>query len=163
MKNQVKTWEKDYKANADSILSMSRIVSRLENLLMNRCKGYSDGTDFMDVDYNAVKKALEQNEMLIDFTDYISQSQGRKYAAYIMNKVQDYPLLKALFAERQIDSLSIVRPDMIYDKDYAQDVLQLRTIENEYTSRYNHILCAIAVAIPNIIGVIAFGRWFVVG
>ena len=63
--------------------------------------------------------------MLIDFTDYISQSQGRKYAAYIINKVQDYPLLKPLFAERQIDSLSIVRPDMIYDKDYAQDVLQL--------------------------------------
>lgn len=125
MKNQVKAWEKDYKANADSILSVSRIVSRLENLLMNRCKGYSDGTDFMDVDYNAVKRALEQNEMLIDFTDYISQSQGRKYAAYIINKVQDYPLLKPMFAERLIDSLGIVRSDMFYDKDYAQDVLQL--------------------------------------
>ena len=125
MKNQVKVWEKDYKANADSILNLSRKVTRLENLLTNRCKGYSDGTDFMNVDYDAVKQALEQNEMLIDFTDYISQSQGRKYAAYIINKVQDYPLLKPLFAERQIDSLGIVRPDMFYDKDYAQDVLQL--------------------------------------
>lgn len=125
MKNQVKVLEKDYKANADSILGVSRKVTRLENQLANRCKGYSDGTDFMDVDYNAVKQALEQNEMLIDFTDYISQSQGRKYAAYIINKVQDYPLLKPLFAERQIDSLGIVRPDMFYDKDYAQDVLQL--------------------------------------
>lgn len=125
MKNQVKAWEKDYKANADSILSVSRKVSRLENLLMNRCKEYSDGTDFMDVDYNAVKQTLGQNEMLIDFTDYISQSQGRKYAAYIINKVQDYPQLKPLFAEKQIDSLGIARPDMFYDKDYAQDVLQL--------------------------------------
>ena len=125
MKNRVKAWEKDYKANADSILSVSRKVSRLENLLMNRCKEYSDGTDFMDVDYNAVKQTLGQNEMLIDFTDYISQSQGRKYAAYIINKVQDYPQLKPLFAERQIDSLGIARPDMFYDKDYAQDVLQL--------------------------------------
>ena len=125
MKNQVKAWEKDYKANADSILSVSRKVSRLENLLMNRCKEYSDGTDFMDVDYNAVKQTLGQNEMLIDFTDYISQSQGRKYAAYIINKVQDYPQLKPLFAERQIDSLGIARPDMFYDKDYAQDVLQM--------------------------------------
>ncbi len=125
MKNQVKVWEKDYKANADSILSVSRKVSRLENLLMNRCKGYSDGTDFMDVDYEAVKQALGQNEVLIDFTDYISQSQGRRYAAYIINKVQDYPLLKPLFAERQIDSLGIVRPDMFYDTDYAEDVLKL--------------------------------------
>ena len=125
MKNQVKVWERDYKVNADSILSMSRKVSRLENLLANRCKGYSDGTDFMDVDYEKVKQALQQNEVLIDFTDYISQSQGRKYAAYIINKVQDYPLLKALFAERQIDSLGIVRPDMYYSEDYSEDVLKL--------------------------------------
>ena len=125
MKNQMKAWKKDYKANADSILSVSRIVSRLENLLMNRCKGYSDGTDFMDVDYHAVKQALGANEMLIDFTDYISQSQGRKYAAYIINKVQGYPLLKALFAERQIYSLGIVRPDMYYSEDYSGDVLKL--------------------------------------
>ena len=125
MKNQVKAWEKNYNANADSILSVSRKISRLENLLTNRCKEYSDGTDFMDVDYDAVKHALGQNEVLIDFTDYISQTQGRKYAAYIINKVQDYPQLKSLFTERQIDSLGIVRPDMFYDKDYAHDVLQL--------------------------------------
>ena len=125
MKNQVKVWERDYKLNADSILSLSRKVSRLENLLANRCKGYSGGTDFMDVDYEEVKQALQQNEVLIDFTDYISQSQGRKYAAYIINKVQDYPLIKALFAERQIDSLGIVRPDMYYSEDYSEDVLKL--------------------------------------
>ena len=125
MKNRVKVWEKDYKANADSILNLSRKVTRLENLLTNRCKGYSDGTDFMNVDYDAVKHALGPNEVLIDFTDYISQSQGRKYAAYIINKVQDYPLLKALFAERQIDSLGIVRPDMYYSEDYSEDVLKL--------------------------------------
>ena len=125
MKNRVKVWEKDYKANADSILNVSRKVSRLENQLANRCKGYSDGTDFMNVDYDAVKQALGPNEVLIDFTDYISQTQGRKYAAYIINKVQDYPLLKALFAERQIDSLDIVRPDMYYSEDYSEDVLKL--------------------------------------
>ena len=125
MKNQVKAWEKDYNANADSILSVSRKISRLENLLTNRCKEYSDGTDFMDVDYDAVKHVLGQNEVLIDFTDYISQTQGRKYAAYIINKVQGYPLLKALFAERQIDSLGIVRPDMYYSEDYSEDVLKL--------------------------------------
>lgn len=125
MKNQVKVWEKDYKANADSILNLSRKVTRLESLLTNRCKGYSDGTDFMNVDYDAVKQALGPNEVLIDFTDYISQSQGRKYAAYIINKVQDYPQLKALFAERQIDSLGIVRPDMYYSEDYSEEVLKL--------------------------------------
>lgn len=39
--------------------------------------------------------------------------------------MQEYPLLKALFAERQIDSLGIVRPDMYYSEDYSEDVLKL--------------------------------------
>ena len=125
MKNRVKAWEKDYQANADSILSVSRKVAHLENLLMGRCKEYSDGTAFMDVDYDAVRQALGPDEVLIDFTDYVSASQGRKYAAYIINKVDEYPLLKSLFAESQVDSLGIVRPDMYYDKDYAPDMLRL--------------------------------------
>lgn len=125
MKNLIKEWENDYQANADSILSVSQKVSRLENLLARRCHGYSDGTDFLKVDYSGVKQALGENEVLIDFTDFVSESQGRKYAAYIIDKRQEYPLLKPLFAERQMDSLGIVRPDMYYDEDYVQDVLKL--------------------------------------
>lgn len=125
MKNRIKVWEKDYQTYADSILSLSKQVSRLENQLASRCLGYSDGTDFMDVDYASVKQALKQNEVLIDFTDFVSKSQGRKYAAYIINKDQDYPLLKPLFVEKQIDSLGVIRPDMYYNEDYVQDVLSL--------------------------------------
>lgn len=125
MKNRIKVWEKDYQTYADSILSLSKQVSRLENQLASRCLGYSDGTDFMDVDYASVKQALKQNEVLIDFTDFVSKSQGRKYAAYIINKDQDCPLLKPLFVEKQIDSLGVIRPDMYYNKDYVQDVLSL--------------------------------------
>ena len=79
----------------------------------------------MDIDYNTVKQALKKNETLIDFTDYISESKGRRYAAYVINKTQKYPLLKYLFDERQIDSLGIARADMYYDADYAADVLNL--------------------------------------
>lgn len=125
MKNRIKVWEKDYQTYADSILSLSKQVSRLENQLASRCLGYSDGTDFMDADYASVKQALKQNEVLIDFTDFVSKSQGRKYAAYIINKDQDYPLLKPLFVEKQIDSLGVIRPDMYYNEDYVQDVLSL--------------------------------------
>lgn len=125
MKNRIKVWEKDYQTYADSILSLSKQVSRLENQLASQCLGYSDGTDFMDADYASVKQALKQNEVLIDFTDFVSKSQGRKYAAYIINKDQDCPLLKPLFVEKQIDSLGVIRPDMYYNEDYVQDVLSL--------------------------------------
>lgn len=125
LNNQIKEWEKNYVQYADSILTATSEVSRLESTLMNRCKSVGSITSFMDVDYNAVKKSLGKNEVLIDFTDFVPNAGGRRYAAYIVNKKQKYPLLKSLFAEAQIDSLGIVRPDMFYDKDFVADVIKL--------------------------------------
>ena len=125
LNNQIKEWEKNYAENADSILTATNQISRLENTLMNRCKSVGDITSFMDVDYNAVKKSLKKNDVLIDFTDFIPDAGDRRYAAYIVNKKQKYPLLKSLFAESQIDSLGIVRSDMFYDKDFTTDVIRL--------------------------------------
>lgn len=125
MKNQIKEWEKDYKLFSDSILNMSKKADRLAARLAERCRGFGSMTGFMDINYEAIKQALKPNEMLLDFTDFVSESVGRKYAAYLINKVDENPLLKSLFAERQIDSLGITRPDMYYDKDYAPEVLKL--------------------------------------
>ena len=125
LNNQIKEWEKNYVQYADSILTTTNKVSRLERTLMNRCKSVGDITSFMDVDYNAVKKSLGKNDVLIDFTDFAPNAGGRRYAAYIVNKRQKYPLLKSLFEESQIDSLGIARPDMFYDKDFAADVIRL--------------------------------------
>lgn len=125
LNDQIKEWEKKYVQYADSILTATSEVSRLESTLMNRCKSVGDITSFMDVDYNSVKKSLGKNDVLIDFTDFVPNAGGRRYAAYIVNKKQKYPLLKPLFAESQIDSLGIVRPDMFYDKDFAAEVIKL--------------------------------------
>ena len=125
LNNQIKEWEKDYVQYADSILTTTNKISRLESTLMNRCKSVGDITSFMDVDYNAVKKSLGKNDVLIDFADFVPNAGGRRYAAYIVNKKQKYPLLKPLFAESQIDSLGIARPDMYYDKDFAADIIEL--------------------------------------
>lgn len=125
MNNQIKEWEKDYTRFADSILVASNKVSQLENGLMKKCKSIGDITSFMDVDYDGVKAALGKNDVLLDFTDFVSEKDGRRYASYIINKKQKFPLLKSLFAESQIDSLGIVRPDMFYDTDFAPDVIKL--------------------------------------
>ena len=125
LNDQIKEWEKKYVQYADSILTATSEVSRLESTLMNRCKSVGDITSFMDVDYNSAKKSLGKNDVIIDFTDFVPNAGGRRYAAYIVNKKQKYPLLKPLFAESQIDSLGIVRPDMFYDKDFAAEVIKL--------------------------------------
>ncbi len=125
LNNQIKEWEKNYAQYVDSILVASNKIARLESSLMRKCQSIGSITSFMDVDYNAVKKSLGKNDVLIDFTDFVPNAGGRRYAAYIVNKKQEYPLLKPLFAESQIDSLGIVRPDMFYDKDFAAEVIKL--------------------------------------
>ena len=125
LNNQIKVWEKNYAENAENILITSNKIAQLESSLMKKCQSIGNITSFMDVDYNAVKKSLGKNDVLIDFTDFIPNAGGRRYAAYIVNKKQKYPLLKSLFEESQIDSLDIVRPDMFYDKDFAAEVIKL--------------------------------------
>ncbi|MBE6303606.1 MAG: CHAT domain-containing protein [Bacteroidales bacterium] len=127
MNNKIKEWEKNYAQYADSILVASNKIARFESTLMKKCKSIGDITSFMDVNYNAVKKTLERNDVLIDFTDFVPNTGDRRYVAYIVNEKQKYPLLKPLFAESQIDSLGIVRPDMFYDieDDIAADVIKL--------------------------------------
>ena len=125
LNNQIKEWEKNYAQYVDSILVASNKIARLESSLMRKCQSIGSITSFMDVDYNTVKKSLHKNDVLIDFTDFVPDAGGRRYAAYIVNKRHKYPLLKPLFEESQIGSLGIARPDMFYDKDFAAEVLRL--------------------------------------
>lgn len=125
MKTQMKEWGKNHRQYADSLMGLSLQVGQLERRLAERCRSYADITSAMDVDYEKVRQALKPGEVLFDFTDFVSESAGRKYAVYIIGKEQVYPLLKPLFAEKQIDSLGISRPDMYYDADYAPDILRL--------------------------------------
>lgn len=125
MKASIKAMENDYRKNADSLLSLTQRVERAESRLLSRCSEYADVAASMNIDYKTVKKALKGNEVLIDFTDFVSQTAGRRYAAYVINGRQSHPLLLPLFEERKIDSLGITRPDMFFDALYAPEVLKL--------------------------------------
>ncbi|MGM9748891.1 MAG: CHAT domain-containing protein [Candidatus Cryptobacteroides sp.] len=125
LNERIKSWEKNYVENADSIVVASNRVADYEKLLMRTCKSLGDMTSFMDIDYDDVKQALKKNEVLVDFTDFVSYSGDRRYAAYLIENQQEYPLLLPLFAESEIDSLGIGRPDMFYSKIFADDVIKI--------------------------------------
>ncbi|OKZ10783.1 MAG: hypothetical protein BHV77_20140 [Bacteroides sp. 43_108] len=125
MRSRVKELEKDFEANSDSITEMSAKIDMLSKKLVSTCRDYGDITEFMDIDYDAVKDKLGTNDILIDFTDFVSESQGRKYAAFVINKKQKYPLLKLLFSESNIDSLYLKEPDCFYEEPYASKIRQI--------------------------------------
>ena len=125
MHSQIKTWENNYEENADSILSLSIKADQLARSLLQRLNTVGNQTNFMDVDFERVKEELGANDVVIDFTDFITKAGERKYAAYIVTKEQKYPLLVPLFSESQIDSLSIIRPDMYYYEENSKVLLKL--------------------------------------
>lgn len=125
MKNRIQEWEKEKVHPMDSLLKMSQRADQLSVCLAERCRSFGEITDFMDINCAAVRKAMKANEVLLDFADYISETKGRQYAAYILRKEDKHPLLKYLFAESQMDSLGVTRPDMYYNGEYAPGVLQL--------------------------------------
>lgn len=125
LNNDIKEWERDYETYSDSILAAYSKMNKLEMLLMKTCKSLGDITAFLDFNYKDVKNVLKKNEYLLDFTDFVHELHGRKYAAYIIDRKQKYPLLQPLFAESQIDSLGIARPDMFYDADFASEIIRL--------------------------------------
>lgn len=125
LQEKVRVWERSGNEYADSIVTATASINRLETALAKHCRAYGDATAFMEIDYSKVRQALGKDEVLLDFTDFISESRGRIYAAYIVDRRQQYPLLKELFQERSIDSLNIHYPHQFYSGQYAERLLTL--------------------------------------
>lgn len=125
MKSKIKDWERDYSNNVDSILDVTTKSDALEKQLIARCRSYGDITSFMNIGYEEVKKNLHHDDILIDFTDYVTESRGRVYAAYLVHKSQKNPLLKELFEESVIDSMNVSQPDMFYTDKYGKELYKL--------------------------------------
>ena len=125
MRAKIKEWERNENEHVDSIQYLTGRINRLETQLSNRCRAFGDMTTFMDWDYQKVKDTLNEGDVLIDFTDFVKLNGERVYAAYVVNKTQDYPLLKRLFSESEIDTLKIPYPDMYYESPYAEELYRL--------------------------------------
>ena len=125
MQSKIREWEKEGSSRTDSILELTSRVRQLEEQLSGHCRSYGDMTTFMNIGYNEIKEKLNDGDVLIDFTDYVSETRGRIYAAYLVNNKQENPLLQKLFAESKIDSMQVVYPDQYYESPYAETLYKL--------------------------------------
>lgn len=125
MQSKIREWEKEGSSRTDSILELTSRVRQLEEQLSGHCRSYGDITTFMNIGYNEIKEKLNDGDVLIDFTDYVSETRGRVYAAYLVDNKQENPLLQKLFAESKIDSMQVAYPDQYYESPYAESLYQL--------------------------------------
>ena len=127
MQARIKGWERSGNDYSDSIASLNLRIGRIEKRLEGRCRVYGDRAAFMSVDYDTIKSKMKEDDVLVDYTDFVSESRGRVYAAYVINNSQEYPLLKELFEERMLDSIKMAYPDQYYDTlfPYAQQLYEM--------------------------------------
>ncbi|UKK47306.1 CHAT domain-containing protein [Prevotella sp. E9-3] len=125
MQLKIREWEKEGSSRTDSILELTSKVRQLEEKLSDHCRSYGDMTTFMNIGYKEIKEKLNDNDVLIDFTDYVSETRGRVYAAYLVDNKQENPLLQKLFTESKIDSMQVAYPDQYYESPYAESLYQL--------------------------------------
>lgn len=125
MQSKIREWEKEGSSRTDSILELTSRVRQLEEQLSGQCRSYGDMTSFMSIGYKEIKEKLNDSDVLIDFTDYVSETRGRVYAAYFVDNKQENPLLQKLFAESKIDSMQVAYPDQYYESPYAESLYQL--------------------------------------
>lgn len=125
MRSKLKELERYGTIYEDSILKLTSSIRKLENQLAGCSRSYGDMTDFMNIDYNEIKGRLHDGDVLIDFTDYVSKTAGRVYAAYLVDSKQKKPILKKLFAESLVDSMQVEYPDQYYESPNAEMMYQL--------------------------------------
>lgn len=127
IQGKINKWQRDEVNNIDSIGLYKTKKNQLETKLANRCRVFGDMTAFMDIDYDEIRENLEDGDVLIDFTDYVSQSKGRIYAAYVVNNSQEYPLLMKLFHESIISSMQVQFQYLYFDErlPWAKEIRRL--------------------------------------
>lgn len=125
MQSKIREWKKEGSSRTDSILELTSRVRQLEEQLSGHCRSYGGMTAFMNIGYKEIKEKLNDSDVLIDFTDYVSETRGRVYAAYLVDNKQDNPLLQKLFAESKIDSMQVAYPDQYYESPFAETLYQL--------------------------------------
>ena len=95
----------NYEYNKDEIDILVVVQRNLEQQLTVKCQLYNDYNSFLDIDCQKVRKSLKKNEVMIDFSDFMSEDSVHQYVAYIIRGELEYPLLVKCFNQNQLDSL----------------------------------------------------------
>lgn len=120
--------EKKYEEKQDSISLIYAQLDRIDKKLAKHCLSYGNYTEFLNLDYEDIRNNLAKNEVVVDFTDYKSESGTHRYMAYIVRKEWENPLLLPLFGQQQIDSLLQTKGghwDQLYQSPISDAFLQM--------------------------------------
>ena len=133
LQNQLKGLMNDYEKNKPRIEELHEKISKKNQRLTPIISklGY---TSFLDMNYADVKQSLGNDEILLDFTDFVTEDKAYQHAAFVIDHTQKYPKLINVVTEDKIKLLLRGKPiDFLYKTPYASQTLNLiwNPLEND--------------------------------
>ena len=126
LKEQTSALYRKYGADSDTLAVLNDRIQKLDHELTVRSKSYADYTRFLEWDYQQVRKLLKDNELLVDFVDYVPQKGKTEYAAFLIRKDREYPLLLRLFTQKELDDLMPENAlDLLYGATASKKAVKL--------------------------------------
>lgn len=130
--NQLRTLlaEKEASAGKDpaEIVALYGRIRELDAQIASACEQYGDISAFTEIDYEAVKKALGPDDVLLDFYDYKPNGDAHKYVCFEIRRNQRYPILHHVFNGEELDSLIRLENNVwsnIYSGEGGEDMWRL--------------------------------------
>jgi CHAT domain-containing protein len=127
--NQLKMLMNNHDNNKDKIETLYQKISALNRQLVPIISrlGY---TSFLNQDYENIKELLEEDEVVIDFTDFMTDEQEHVHAAFIIKQNQTHPKLIKTFTEGDINRLLERESDnlptyFLYNENLSEEAYNL--------------------------------------
>lgn len=105
LQEKITDLQRDYEHHRDTLAVLHDRLRGMDQELALHSRAYSDYTEFLNCDYQQIRHSLKEKELLIDFVDYEAANGNRQYAAYLIRKNQNYPLLLRVFTQNDLDRL----------------------------------------------------------
>lgn len=104
-----------------SIDSLSNEAEAIETWLMKNSKQYRESQDIWHISWQSVKKKLSDSEVAVEFIRFAPINKSKYavdnvYAALVLRKNDDYPIMVPLCNEDEVRSL-MSRPNETYDSE----------------------------------------------
>ena len=125
LQNQLKALMNNYEKNKNRVDSLHKQIST-QNIRLTPIISKLGFTSFLSLNYNDIKQSLGDDEILLDFTDFVTEDKAYQHAAFVIAPTQQYPQLIKVFTEDKIKQLLNGKPtDFLYKEPYASQALSL--------------------------------------
>lgn len=125
LQNQLKALMNNYEKNKNKIDTLHQQIYS-QNIRLTPIISKLGFTSFLSLNYGDIKQSLEDDEILLDFTDFVTEDKAYQHAAFVIDHTQKYPKLIKVFTEDKIKLLLRGKPiDFLYKAPYASQTLNL--------------------------------------